>query len=340
MRRLDRHPIALALIVGLLPLLALAAVLYVPVASQPQVVGGGTGAGGGSAAGTTCGRLTLTTGVPVTTADVTAATTIYYTPYGCGQIGLYDGTAAWNLISFTEVSLALGTLTSGKNYDVFGYNNAGVLTLEFSAAWTTDTARADALTTQNGVYVKSGTTTRRYLGTFRTTSTTQTEDSAGGTTTQVGGKRFVYNAANRVPRWAKVIDTTNSWSYTTATWRVANGATGPVNCVEFLTGLAEDVVDVTVMGAVDMVATAGTALVGVGFDSTTAPSGLIQSGYNGSGAASEIIAPVTALHRVIPSVGYHFACWLEKGAAATAMLFLGDNGADGTQTGVLAIVRN
>ena len=38
------------------------------------------------------GRLTLTSGTPVTTNDVTAATTIYYTPYKGNAIQLYNGT--------------------------------------------------------------------------------------------------------------------------------------------------------------------------------------------------------------------------------------------------------
>ena len=106
------------------------------------------------------GRLTLTSGTPVTTSDVTGAGTLYYTPYTSGQIALYSG-SAWVVYTFTERSLSL-TLTSGKNYDVFLYDNSGTLTLELSAAWTNDTTRADALTTQDGVYVKSGATTRRW----------------------------------------------------------------------------------------------------------------------------------------------------------------------------------
>src|SRR6185436_9706895 len=37
------------------------------------------------------GRLTLTSGTPVTTGDVTAATTLYFTPNGGNQIALYTG---------------------------------------------------------------------------------------------------------------------------------------------------------------------------------------------------------------------------------------------------------
>ena len=44
--------------------------------------------------------------------------------------------------------LALGTLTSGKPYDVFGYISGGALALEL-LAWTNDTTRATAVTLQD-----------------------------------------------------------------------------------------------------------------------------------------------------------------------------------------------
>ena len=99
------------------------------------------------------GRLTLATGVAIPTTDQIGKTSVFYTPYGGNRIGLYDGTM-WAAYSFTELTLALGTLTASKNYDVFLYNNAGTLTLELGTAWTSDTARADALALQDGVYVE------------------------------------------------------------------------------------------------------------------------------------------------------------------------------------------
>jgi hypothetical protein len=66
------------------------------------------------------GRLTLTTGVPVTTSDVTGATTIYFTALDGFRIGLYDGTINWNVIvPNADLSLALGTLVNNTNYDIF-----------------------------------------------------------------------------------------------------------------------------------------------------------------------------------------------------------------------------
>lgn len=183
------------------------------------------------------GRLTTESGVAISTTERTAQSTIYFTPYLGNQIALYDG-ANWHLETFAELSLALSGLTSGKNYDVYVDYNGGTPQLALSAAWTNDTTRADALATQNGVLVKSGATDHRYVGTIRTTGTTTTEDSHGGVTTQVGGKRFVWNLYHRVPRPLRVIDTANTWTYTGNSWQIANGATGPLNCVEFVVGLS------------------------------------------------------------------------------------------------------
>src|SRR5690348_18514502 len=93
-------------------------------------------------------RLTLQTGVAVSTTDQTSKTTVYLTPYSGNRIALFNG-SNWQLYAIaSDKSLALGTLTSGKNYDVFAYDSSGDVTLAFSAAWTNDTTRADALTTQ------------------------------------------------------------------------------------------------------------------------------------------------------------------------------------------------
>ena len=51
-------------------------------------------------------RLTLTSGTPVTTSDVTAATTLYLTPFQGGHIALYYS-SAWTVYSATEHSLKL-----------------------------------------------------------------------------------------------------------------------------------------------------------------------------------------------------------------------------------------
>jgi hypothetical protein len=69
-------------------------------------------------AGLCNGRLTLSSGVPVPTSDITAATTVYFAPYGGNQVSLYDG-SQWNIHSGSEISLKLtdtqnGTTTNGS----------------------------------------------------------------------------------------------------------------------------------------------------------------------------------------------------------------------------------
>lgn len=150
------------------------------------------------------GRLTLESGVPVSTTDQTAKTTLYFTPYKGNRISLYDGSSAWTTLTFIELSLSLSGYTADKNYDIWAYNNSGSVALD-STVWTDDTTRATALALQEGVYVKSGTTTRRYLGTIRITATTgQCEDSTTN--------RYVWNYYNQLLR------NLNSDGYTSHTY--------------------------------------------------------------------------------------------------------------------------
>lgn len=279
-------------------------------------------------------RLTLESGVSVSTTDQTAKTTVYLTPHVHNCIGLYDGTS-WETMVSGEVSLALGTLTANKNYDVFAYNNAGTLTLQF-VAWTNDTTRATAVTRQDGVLVKSGDTTKRYVGTFRTVTTTTTQLTFGGSTTQVGGKMFLWNAYNQVPQPLKVIDTADTWSYTTNTTRVANGATGPLNCVEYITGDVTTVIVGTVQAQAYLASNSTRGAVsGVGVDSTSAFSGTTGSAYYpGAGGAT---LGVGGKYVGRPGLGYHYLSWLEKGSDGTC-LFTGDNTGDGTQCGLQALL--
>lgn len=163
------------------------------------------------------GRLTLTSGVPVTTGDVTAATILYYTPYVGNQIALYNGTT-WSVITFSEVSLTLSTISGGfsgttKPYDIFGYLSSGSLAIE-GLVWTSEKVRATSLAQQNGIYVKSGDATRRYLGTIFPSATNQTEDSES--------KRYVWNMYNRVVKNCRKADTTGSWTYNSSTVRIQN----------------------------------------------------------------------------------------------------------------------
>lgn len=232
------------------------------------------------------GRLTLTTGVPVDTADVLAATKVYYTPYINDIAHLYaDG--AWRPYAFTQPELSLSGYTAGYNFDIFGYANAGTLALE-SLVWASDTARATALARTNGVLTKSGDATRRYLGTIRTTGVTgQTERSMA--------KQFVWNYYNRVYTLLYKGDTTLH-TYTGGAWRVWNNNANLI--IRILSGFAEDSIFLNLYHT-STNAASGRMFVGVGSDSTTAPlfSADVYSGNSYvNGASSYHYAPLLGLH--------------------------------------------
>ena len=268
------------------------------------------------------GRLTLTSGTPVTTADVTAATSIYFTPYIGDRIAIYDGTR-WRLYAFAELTLALGTLTAALPYDVFIYDNAGTLTLE-ALAWTNGTTRATALVRQNGVWCKTGALTRRYLGTFYTTATTTTEDSEA--------KRFLWNAYNRVEKVVSRL-TTGTWTYQSVTIRQANATAA--NKIEIVAGLAESYLRAALpsLRETDAGPSYGNSFFGI--DSTTT---LATSSLGGHGpAAVSLFSEATALFKQIVSIGYHYLAWLEANNNATsAVTYYGDGGGvTGLRWGIL-----
>lgn len=272
-----------------------------------------TPASGGLWFGVCQGRLTGTTVTPVTVADVTNIVTIFFTPYLGNNIGLYDGTTNWTILPFTEISVALGTLTSGLPYDLFAFNNSGVVALRSPVAWTSTTARATALVLQNGVLVKSGATTDRYLGTFYTTSTTQTQDT--------GTQRYLWNYYNRVRRPLLRMESTASWSYTTATWRQANAAAA--NQVEVVVGVAEALLDLRVSAAAQNTSAHVTFWTSIGEDSTTAPMTTTIGGLGQSAVAANGVQPMTVLLTKYVPVGRHVYAWLEDSTATGTTTWFG-----------------
>lgn len=254
-------------------------------------------------------RLTLTTGTAVTTADVTAVATIYFSPYKGNRIALYDGTN-WNVRTSAEMSIAVPAVAS-KMHDVFCYDNAGVPTLEV-LAWTNDTTRATALTLQNGVLVKTGVTTRRYVGSFRTTAANLASDAMAN--------RWLWNYYNRVLRPMRVLETTDTWVYTTATVRQANGSAA--NQLDFVIGYSEDSVQAEIRAG--CLSSATYIAVAVGLDTTSAftSGGLI-------GASSELADGavwLTASWKGFPGVGRHVLSWNEYSAAVGTSTWRGDGG--------------
>lgn len=291
------------------------------------------------------GRLTLTTAVPVTTADVTAGTTIYYTPYQGNKVPIYDGSTLV-ATAFTELSQAISDATKSpaavaadKVYDLFVWNDSGTLRCTRGPAWTNDTTRGYTLTMTNGVLLNTSTITNgpaalrgTYVGTIRSDSSSQINDSAA--------KRHVWNTYNRVTRSLQnALETANSWSYSTGTIRQANA--NAANQLDYVCGLAEDAVSAVVSCIWEDSGSAGTAagLVFIGVDSTTTNSAQQMAAPVNAGA--NIRAVSTATYRGIPGIGRHYLAWLERGNTSATTTWYGDaSNAAIYQSGISGTMRS
>ena len=290
------------------------------------------------------GRLTLTTGVPVTTADVSGATTVYYTPYKHNGVVFYDGTW-WIPSTFVELSQATSDATKSpaavandSNYDVFVWDDAGTLRATRGPAWTSDTARgAGAGTTELELFegrlvnknaITNGPAARRglYVGSIRSDGSAQINDTLA--------KRHVWNAHSRVVRPMKAVETTDSWTYTTGTIRQANAAAA--NQLDFLVGLSEDAIIAQVQAGLSSNTANHGGQVGIGLDSTTVNSATIHGG--GLSAVANIATQAHASYRDFPGLGRHTLVWLEAGTNAGSTTWYGDvaagNFANAGQSGI------
>jgi hypothetical protein len=261
-------------------------------------------------------RLTLESGVPVSATDQLAKTTVYCTPRTGRQLTLFSAAGVPSTLSTPEVSIALPAVAS-QLYDVFAWNNAGVVTLEL-LAWTNDTTRATAIAlTTTGVWCKSGDLTRRYLGSVRTTTVAgQTEDSLV--------KRYLWNVDQRVRRPLLRQEATLSWTYTLATWRQANAAAA--NQVEIVVGVADAPLTLQVIGAAINGASTVAFAVSLGEDSTTTPSpSALQGPFNTGTATTSGYTSVLAALAKLPALGRHVYAWLEISTATGTTTWAGLN---------------
>lgn len=244
------------------------------------------------------GRLTLESGVPVSSSNQLGKTTLYYTPYCGNVIDLSDDSGNWQSYKFSELSLPLAGLTANRNYDIFCHLNAGVPALE-ATAWINDATRTTSLILADGVLVRFTIyPTRRYLGTIRITDTTgQCEDSVL--------KRFVWNYYNRIERMLQVLGTSGH-TYTTTTARYWNNDSAMK--YEFVIGWQEDQLFATILNGMTCAATSSTTqgCIGLGINSTSALTAI-------SFWANAITQRSSINTAYIPALGYNYIALLEIG---------------------------
>lgn len=295
---------------------------------------------GGPVIARLAGRLSLVTGSPVPTTDQTAKTTVYWTPY---------------LGAFTELSLALdsnaghtGYQVAGANFDFFLYNDAGTARIGTGPAWTSDTGRgtgagtteltstfpranANAMTLRFGSgagnTVTAAAGTALYLGSMRPPADGTCEDSQA--------KRLLWNMYNRVARPMKVIEGTDSWTYSTLGYRQLNGSSA--NQLAFVRGLDEDAAHAQASITVANSTTTGrTVYLGIGLDATNGPAGGSQTGY--AGVLSTFSTNLVASYHGLPGLGYHYLTAIESGNGTDTQTWFGDNGTSAVVHGITGMV--
>lgn len=276
------------------------------------------------------GRLTLTSGTPVLTTTVSAATTIYYTPYEGDIVPIYDGTAFVPTV-FAELSQATtdstkspAAVTTNSNYDLFVWGDSGTVRCTRGPAWSSDTSRGTGAGTSelqrlnglwtNKVAITNGPGANRgtYVGTVRSNGSSQIDFILGGAA--VGGTAGVlgvWNAYNRCDVNTSVRDTTGSWTYTTAAWRAANNSS--TNRVSFIVGLNEDAFSSEYVASFSQ-GGGNNGGIGVGYDSTTALSGNAVLG-------SSAIVPGYGRHGDVPGIGWHYVSAIEYANGGTNTVY-------------------
>ena len=271
-------------------------------------------------------RLTGVSGVPVMFSDAPSLGTVYLTPYRSNQIALYNGTS-WRLYSTAEVSLAVTGRTADLPFDIFAYASGSAVALEF-VDWASATLRAVALVRQDGVWCRAGALTRRYLGTCRPRSATTYAWVTVGIDSPA---RFdLWNVDNRVTVAFDLVSSVDSWVYSTATWRQAQGSSNYQ--VDVVAGLAEcRLVCILTATSRNSTATGNNPRgVGVGLDSTTSSTGI--TGSVGSGGNIHQISQGSATISI--AAGRHFAAWLENAPGSGVTTWLGNDGGNRIVSGM------
>ena len=279
------------------------------------------------------GRLTLTSATPFIASDVTAGTSVYYTPYIGNLAPIWDGTQ-YVMRTFAELTLSLASQHTANNlYDVFLFWNSSVVEIVTGPAWSNSTAGSCSRGTGAGsteLERKNGLWTNKNEITGRNGATTYTIDAykalyvgtivIDGTNGQISQhvtwgqsrKPGPWNAYNRGKRILLAGDSTASWNYTTSTFRQSRATAG--NTLMTLCGLADEYIDVS-FTQFSQITSANGAIIGIGKNSTSSTSGQIARNQQPNSGTQELT--LTAFFKNLPSIGIHNFNSLEYGVLST-----------------------
>lgn len=274
-------------------------------------VGSGSGGGGGTNHLLNGLRLTVTAGAPVPTADVSSSSVLYVTPYSSNEVWTKDS-GSWTrhtLSSELQANLFHFSTSANTNYDVFLSWSGSALEVGLHA-WDDDTARANGssgtdLAREDGVWVRkvaggAAVPSDRYLGTIRT-------GANANSIPDTALLRFVWNAANRVPRAGASRSATFLWTTSSTSWSRFNSGDAAFK-FEFVRGLDEHPIDAYLSVYTHGSGGGSYTYAGLGLDQPSS-SPVPDSSLNGHASINSPAAggdQVTTVHQFRPSPGYHF----------------------------------
>jgi hypothetical protein len=252
-----------------------------------------------------------------------SSSTVYLVPHSGYRISLSNNGLDWYPVTpSSNPSVAVTGQTAGIPCDVFAvFGSLTGVTLAL-LPWTNATTRATALVQTNGVWVKSGVPTQRYVGTILPDSATTFShvSAASGAANPICG---IWNQANRIRgafTWSAAFDT---WTIPSAnTWQQINAQASAK--VQYVQGQSLDVVRAEHIGG--LTPGGGIGTLGIGIDSLTVPSGLRMPGASNDAGLSAVAQQLTA-------AGAHNLNALAFSTSATAV-FQGAHGA--VQGGITA----
>jgi hypothetical protein len=233
------------------------------------------------------------------------------------------------VLHYGEEILDLSSAVAGKCYDVFlAYG-----TLIMGPEWMNCTTRSLQVEKDGCDIVNSSAFSgvaagdAKLVGGFRC--------HANGQTRSTKQSRLVWSLRDAILLPVCRIDTADSWAYSAALWRQANG--NPLNQIEIFCGVSGRMVDVTASAyMVNGTSTAAAGFVGIGIDTSATDSSHVKNPAAGSNVFP--ILPAWARYAGYVGIGYHELRWLERGTGGTQTWF-GDGGQPcGYQTGIIGSV--
>lgn len=238
-------------------------------------------------------------------------TSIYYAPFNHNLISLWDG-YRWQALEFSELTLAIGTVTASKPFDIFAYINAGAVAIE-KLEWTSDTVRATEVSRQDGRWCKTGDKTRLLLGTFYSDSTTSTQNSQA--------KMYLVNVYNQMDFSMDVRETATSWTYSTNADQQVNG--NSANQIDFVLPIDANAIISTSYRVSNSTSTPRSCACRAALDSTTYPSGHWASG--GAVVGLDIFKQFYENFSGIIAKGKHYITSIELGGGTDTQTWYGSS---------------